>query len=130
MHVWTSGNRVLRRQTAIVPWSERERSAVRKMRLYTPSQSLNPAVSGNLADMSSSGPLLRFAGCVAGSHALVIAPDGLDQLCSLLRQGCIVIEARQPWSRAAAPAKPHPYSRTITAFPSASSSRLSQDGFR
>jgi hypothetical protein len=32
--------------------------------------------------------LLHFAGTISGSHALVIAPNGLDLMCSLLRQGC------------------------------------------
>ncbi len=39
-------------------------------------------------EAASDDPLLRFAGSISGSHALVIAPNGLDLMCSLLRQGC------------------------------------------
>lgn len=63
------------------------------------SQFLNPVVSGSLADMSASGPLLRFAGSLAGSHALVIAADGLDLMCSLLRQGCVAATTLRPLER-------------------------------
>ena len=47
-----------------------------------------PAMVAAQGDGSSGDPLLRFAGPVAGSHALVIAPNGLDLLCHLLRNGC------------------------------------------
>ena len=47
-----------------------------------------PAIVAALGDASSGDPLLRFAGSIAGSHALVIAPNGLDLLCNLLRHGC------------------------------------------
>ncbi len=59
------------------------------------SQSPSPAVSGGAAEASSvSGdPLLSFAGPIAGSHALVIAANGLDLMCSLLRQGCAAATA-------------------------------------
>ena len=53
----------------------------------------NPAVPGSLAEVSSGDPLLRFAGSIAGSHALVIAANGLDLMCKLLRQGCAAATA-------------------------------------
>jgi hypothetical protein len=45
-------------------------------------------IRGGLGETSTSDPLLTFAGSVTGSHALVIAPNGLDLLCNLLRHGC------------------------------------------
>ena len=66
----------------------------------SPSQSVNPAVSGSIAELSTSGPLLRFAGPLAGSHALVIAANGLDLMCSLLRQGCVAATTLRPSERA------------------------------
>ena len=45
-------------------------------------------LSGGLDEPSNPDPLLAFAGPVIGSHALVIAPNGLNLLCNLLRQGC------------------------------------------
>ena len=62
------------------------------------SQSPSP-VSGSLEDMSASGPLLRFAGPLEGSHALVIATNGLDLMCSLLRQGCAAATTLRPSER-------------------------------
>lgn len=54
-----------------------------------PSQRLPlAAIGGGLGETAAPDPLLAFAGSVAGSHALVIAPNGLDLLCSLLRHGC------------------------------------------
>jgi hypothetical protein len=54
-----------------------------------PTQRLPLAViSGGLGATAKSDPLLAFAGAVTGSHALVIAPNGLNLLCSLLRHGC------------------------------------------
>lgn len=41
-------------------------------------------------------PLLGFAGPVAGSNALVIASDGLDLLCRLLRHGCSAATMLRP----------------------------------
>ena len=64
------------------------------------SHSLNLAISGSLADTSASGPLLRFAGPLAGSHALVIATNGLDLMCSLLRQGCVAATTLRSSERA------------------------------
>ena len=61
------------------------------------SQSPNPAISGSLAETSAGEPLLSFAGPIAGSHALVIAANGLDLMCSLLRQGCAAATALR-WS--------------------------------
>jgi hypothetical protein len=43
-----------------------------------------PTACETLADE----PLLRFAGPVGGSHALIIAANGADLLCGLLRRGC------------------------------------------
>ncbi|WP_158744056.1 hypothetical protein [Acidisphaera sp. L21] len=63
------------------------------------SQCLNPPVSASTAEAMSGDPLLRFAGPVAGSHALVIAPNGLDLMCSLLRQGCVAVTALRPSER-------------------------------
>ena len=56
-------------------------------------QSPNQAGPGSLAGTSSGDPLLRFAGLIAGSHALVIAANGLDLMCGLLRQGCVAATA-------------------------------------
>ncbi len=36
----------------------------------------------------SDDPLIRFAGSVVGSHALIMAANGPDLLCDLLRHGC------------------------------------------
>ena len=44
-------------------------------------------------------PLLSFAGAIGGSHALVLAPDGVDLLCRLLRQGCAAATALRPNQR-------------------------------
>ena len=65
-----------------------------------PSQRPNQAVlSGGLGSNSSPDPLLAFAGSVTGSHALVIAPNGLDLLCSLLRHGCAAATSLRPAER-------------------------------
>ena len=45
-------------------------------------------VTDGFGEIASSEPPLGFAGSIAGSHALILAPNGLDLLCSLLRHGC------------------------------------------
>ncbi len=59
------------------------------------------AVAGcNLVGEAGSGdPLLSFAGPVVGSHALVLAANGLDLLCSLLRHGCAAATSLRPAER-------------------------------
>ncbi len=52
----------------------------------------SPAVPGSLAE-TRSGEILSFAGPIAGSHALVIAANGPELMCSLLRQGCAAATA-------------------------------------
>ena len=42
---------------------------------------------------SPADPLLGFAGSIAGSHVLVIAPGDIELLCGLLRQGCVAATA-------------------------------------
>ena len=56
-------------------------------------QSSNRAAPSGLAEAASGDPLLGFAGPIAGLHALVIAPNGLDLMCNLLRQGCAAATA-------------------------------------
>ena len=63
------------------------------------SQPLNPGLSGCLAEPSSDDPLLDFAGSIAGSHALVISPNGLDLMCRLLRRGCAAATTLRPSER-------------------------------
>ena len=58
-----------------------------------PTQRPPLAVVGGLGDGTPADPLLRFAGSVTGARALVIAPNGLDLLCSLLRHGCAAATA-------------------------------------
>ncbi len=64
-----------------------------------PAVASSPASSSS-SDQSASGSLLRFAGPLAGSHALVIAANGLDLMCNLLRQGCVAATTLRPSERA------------------------------
>ncbi len=52
------------------------------------SQLQHPVIRAGFVETASDNPLIQFAGSIGGSHALVIAPNGLDLMCSLLRQGC------------------------------------------
>ena len=58
------------------------------LQLVPTQRPLLAVIYGGLSETSASDPLLTFAGSVTGSHALVIAPNGLDLLCSLLWRGC------------------------------------------
>ncbi len=62
-------------------------------------QRQHPAIADGAAETSSEDPLLDFAGPVAGSHALVISPNGLDLMCRLLRRGCAAATALRPSDR-------------------------------
>jgi hypothetical protein len=64
------------------------------------SQFHNPAISSDIAETSPGDPLLGFAGPIAGSHALVIASNGLDLMCSLLQRGCAAATTLRPSERA------------------------------
>ena len=63
------------------------------LQVNRPSQRQDVPAAALVGEALSADPLLPFAGSVAGAHVLVIAPNGIDLLCGLLRQGCVAATA-------------------------------------